>query len=167
MAKIYKRKLIFDNAVFSNFSRINKLELIYHLSSHIITTKEVVEEVKRGLNRRPALQSIIDAIDQELIALGGIEQLENISTAAGLLRRGQLGMGEISTMLLALEIDGIFITDDERATKTAIELGVDTLDAEEFRDTVTILNVLKKNKVISEQERKEIVELLKGQNFII
>lgn len=167
MAKIIKKKLIFDNAVFSNFSRIEKLDLLYHLSNHIYTTKDVLAEVNKGLNRRPGLMTILTAVDQGHIQLGGIEKMENISKAAELLKLGQLGMGEISTMLFALEIGGIFITDDERASKTAIELGIEVLDKKEFRDTVIILKLLRKNNFVSEKEYKEIVDLLRKESFII
>lgn len=46
MQNIKNEKFIFDNAVFSNFARIKRLELIFYLSNNIITTREVIKEVE-------------------------------------------------------------------------------------------------------------------------
>ena len=67
MEILINKKLVFDNAVLSNFARINKLELLSYLSKELITSKEVIEEVKKGIRKKPALFSIIELVDRNKI----------------------------------------------------------------------------------------------------
>jgi predicted nucleic acid-binding protein len=176
MKKISNRKLIFNNATFSNFARIEKLELIFNISQNIYTTREVIEEIKKGIEKRPKLQPIIDYTDKNKIQIEALKCPESIILADLIIRERRLGIGEISAMVLAKELGEIFITDDEKAIKRARLAGIETLDAEDFgfdisiknksKATLIFLEILKEQKNISQNEYDEIKETLKKESFI-
>lgn len=176
MKKLNNEKLVFNNATFSNFARIEKLELIFYISKNIYTTKEVVEEVKRGIKIKPQLQSVIDSIGKKQIKIQTLKKVNGVLMMSKLIQDGSLGLGEISAMALAKELDGIFITDEERATKKAIgesirilevdSLGLSIPNKNKFKDTVIFLEILKKQKIISQKDFNDIRDLLSKESFI-
>lgn len=175
MKKISDEKLIFDNATFSNFARIEKLELIFHISKNIYTTKEVIQEVKKGIVRKPKLSGIIDCKTSYKIKVHTLKEIENILLMSSIIKEGLLGIGEISAMMSAKELGGIFITDDEKATEKAAKENIRVLRADDwgvmvseknkFKDTVVFLEILKKQKNISQEEFDKIREMLKNESF--
>ncbi|MCK5211320.1 hypothetical protein KAJ89_01335 [Candidatus Parcubacteria bacterium] len=167
MKNLINKKLVFDNAVLSNFARINKLELLFYLSKELITTKEVIEEVKKGIRKKPTLFSIIELVNKNKISVGTLEQTESIIFMDGLIQGRVLGIGEISAMVLAREVNGLFITDDEQASKKAASIGIEIFNKHEFRDTVNFLEILLKNKQITKNDYGEIVGLLAKESFKI
>lgn len=164
MKNLKNEKLVFNNALLSNFARIKKLELIFYLSEWLYTTQEVVEEIKEGVNQKPALNHIIECIKQKKIKIVSVKEESNILLMDRLIRKRILGMGEISAMVSAKELNGIFITDDEVATKKAINLQIRILDYNEYRDTVSFLKILRYKKIISDGEYRDIKTLL-GEKF--
>lgn len=176
MKKISHEKFVFDNATFSNFARIEKLELIFYISKNIYTTKEVIEEVKKGVIKKPKLQSIIDNIDTGKIKVETLKKQQSIFMMSNLIKEGILGLGEISAMMLSQELSGIFITDDEKATEKAKKENIKILDVNElgikistknkFKDTVIFLEILKKQKIVSQTEFEEIKKFLEAEKFI-
>lgn len=166
MNDLKEQQLIFDNAVFSNFAKIGRLDLIFLLSDNIYTTQEVIEEINAGLIKRPALGAIIDLVKCGKIIIKSLETEAGIMLMDELIQEGRLGIGEISTMSVASETNGIFVTDDEAATKKAISLGISVLSKVELRDTVTILNILIHNNGVTEIEYTEIIQLLAVNNFV-
>ena len=161
------KKLIFDNAVLSNFARINKLELLFFLSQELFTTREVIEEKNKGIPKKPILSDIIALVDKNKIFVKTLTNYDNIILMNNLIKEGVLGIGEISAMLSAKELNGIFITDDEQAHKKAISIRAEILNQQEFRDTVNFLVLLLKNKCISKSNYNEIINLLSEQSFKI
>lgn len=182
MKKIHDKKFIFNNATFSNFARIEKIELIFHISKNIYTTKEVVGEFHKGIKNHTdselarKLQTIIDYVNENKIQTKTLNKTENIFLVDAIIKERRLGIGEISAMVLAKELDGIFITDDESAAKRAAkagikilkagEFGIDIVPKNKFKATLIFLEILKKQKNISQKEFDEIRELLKNENFI-
>lgn len=176
MKKFDNEKLVFNNATFSNFARIEKLELIFYISKNIYTTKEVIAEAKRGIKKKPRLQSIVDSVSRGQIKVQTLKKINNILWMNGLIQEGRLGSGEISAMALAKELGGIFITDEEKATKKAVSEGIGILEADtlglnisnknKFKDTVIFLEILKKKRIISQRDFNNIRILLSQENFI-
>lgn len=167
MNRIKNEKLIFDNAVFSNFARIKKLELIFCLSRKIFTTREVIYEIKQGISKKPSLSDVIKFTQSEKIKIATLQEESSILLMNRLMREGRLGLGEISAMALAKELNGIFITDDETATKKAIDLKIKVLSNNEFRDTVIFLIELRKKRIISDNDYKNIKKMLEQESFKI
>ena len=167
MEILINKKLVFDNAVLSNFARINKLELLFHLSKELITTKEVIEEVKKGIRKKPTLFRIIELIDRNEISIGTLERIDSIMLMDSLIQERVLGIGEISAMALAKEVNGLFITDDEQASKKAALIGIEIINKYEFRDIVNFLKTFLKYKRITKNEYNEIVWLLAKESFKI
>ena len=142
----------FDTSVLSNFARIERLELLWKFTEKIRTTRDVIEEVQKGIPKRPQLSSIIKAQTQGRIILTSSASEETILLMNDLRLEGVLGRGEISVMGVAREVGGIFVTDDERATKKAQKLKIKVLDPIEYRDTIIILKTLMKNSNIDRRE---------------
>jgi len=132
-------KFVFDNAVFSNFARIKKLELIFYLSKKVFTTREVIDEIKQGISKKPNLFDVIKFVQLGKIKIATLQEESSILLMNRLIQEGRLGLGEISAMALAEELNGVFITDDEMATKKAINLKIKVLSNDEYRDTVIFL----------------------------
>lgn len=155
----------FDTSVLSNFARIERLELLWKFTKKICTTREVIEEVQKGISKRPQLSSIIEAQKLDKIILTSSTNEETILLMDDLRSEGVLGKGEISVMGVAREVGAIFVTDDERATKKAQKLKIEVLDSGEYRDTITILKTLMQNGHIDRKEYFAIKKLLKENNF--
>lgn len=166
MNDLNKQQLIFDNSVFSNFSRIGRTDLIFLLSNNIFTTREVINEINAGLLKHPSLGTIIDLVNCKKIVLKSLETEDGIYLMGRLIEEGRFGKGEISAMTVAQEMGGIFVTDDEAATKKAISLGINVLDQIELRHTITILKILISNGHITSIEYDEIIQNLAVNNFI-
>lgn len=182
MPNLNHEKFIFDNSTFSNFTRVEKLDLIFRITKNIYTTKEVIEEINNGIRRRANLElakrlkNIIDYIDGGKIEVKTLEKPESILLMDAIINEKFLGRGEISAMILAKELGGIFITDDEKAAKKAEqenirilkaqELGINVVPKNMFKATVIFLEVLKSRKIILSKEFEEIKESLRNENFI-
>lgn len=167
MNRIKNEKFIFDNAVFSNFARIKKLELIFYLSKKIFTTREVIHEIKQGISKKPNLSDVIKFTQSGKIKITTLQEESNILLMNRLMQEGRLGLGEISAMALAKELNGVFITDDEMATKKAINLSIKVLNNNEHRDTVIFLTELRRKRIISDNECKNIKKILEQESFKI
>lgn len=181
MTNLNHEKFIFDNSTFSNFARIEKLELIFHLTKNLYTTKEVVEEINNGIRRRAGLalskklKNIINFIDSGKIEIRVLKKIKSILLMDTIINEGFLGRGEISAMVLAKELNGIFITDDEKAAKKAEQENIRILKAGELnigvapknrlKATVIFLEILKNRKIILPEEFDTIRESLKNENF--
>lgn len=163
---MHDEELFFDTTVLSNFARIERLPLLWKFSSKINTTKEVIEEIEKGIAKRPQLNTILEAHERGKIRLCSTTNEETILFMNGLRIEGVLGKGEISLIGVAKETNAIFATDDKGATNKARRLGVKTLDAKEYRSTVTILKALLKDGHVEKKEHDEIQKLLKENNFI-
>ena len=159
-------ELFFDTSVLSNFARIERLSLLWKFSRKISTTREVLEEIRKGIPKRPQLNTIIEAQAEGEIAIASTTNEKTILFMDGLRSEGILGKGEISVMGMAKEAGAIFVTDDERATKKAQNSGVKILDIKEYRATITILRILLENGHIDKNEYAIIQRLLKENNFL-
>lgn len=167
MNQLKNEKFVFDNAVLSNFARIKKLELIFYLSKKIFTTREVIDKIKQGISKKPSLFDVIKLVQLGKIKIATLQEESSILLMNRLMREGRLGLGEISAMVLAEELNGVFITDDEVAAKKAIDFKIKALSNSEHRDTVIFLIELRKKRVISNDEYKNIKKMLEQENFKI
>lgn len=166
MKNLKNEKLIFNTAVLSNFARIKKLELIFYLAQKIYTTKEVIEEVRHGIFKKPNLEDIIKYVELGKIEVVSVERTESILLMDDMIQEKILGPGEVSAIALTKELSGIFITDDEVATKKAEKLKVRILDSDEYRDTVSFLEILKQQRIITDRDYLDIKRLLGRENFV-
>ena len=165
MGILKNEKLVFDNAVLSNFSRIEKLGLIVPLSDELFVTREVIMEVEAGLPNNPKLEAIISSVQAGRFKVQSPSEESSIILLSELSAENFLGSGEISAMVLAKEIDGIFLTDDQAARSRAARLGVRVLPGEELRDTVNCLMLLKDTGQITEKDFALVKEMLANQRF--
>lgn len=157
-------ELLFDTTVLSNFARIERFHLLQKFTQKICTTKEVLEEIQKGIPKRPQLNVIIDAYKSAKINVISTTKEETILFMDSLRTGKVLGLGEISLIGIARETSAVFLTDDKMAKKKAHDYGVKILDIKE-RDTVIILSNLLKEKHIDKKEYDLIRQLLKENNF--
>ncbi|MBU6389701.1 hypothetical protein KGQ71_04275 [Patescibacteria group bacterium] len=164
---------VLDNTVLTNFSRIERLDLLTAFSGNLCITREVRQEMEAGIAgsaKKDASLSQRLAGTRELLATGVIA-VESPSSLDGLalyaeLQGGQvLGKGEISSMVLALECGGIFVTDDEKAWKESKKRGVQVFGID-YLGTKWILRDLVASSVITEQNFEELRGLLSKNRYI-
>ncbi|MCX6809577.1 MAG: hypothetical protein NTZ65_02415 [Candidatus Berkelbacteria bacterium] len=173
MKNIENETLVFDNNVLSNFARVERTNLILKLPCNLITTREVFEELQEGISSnfilKPELSEKL-AVLTEIINMGKIsikspEQIISLKLFARLEELKCLGRGEISAMVLAKELEAVFVADEKRAKNEALRQSIKIFDKAEFRDTIFILDYLKDEKIISQSELLRIKEQLRSNNF--
>ena len=105
---------VIDNTVVSNFAKVGKLKLLKILRDTIIT-KEVLEESTLGLKRGilPKVELPFEVVELKNEEIKLYEKL-HVS----------LGKGEASCIAAAKNRNGIVLSDDLDARKTAYLLGV-------------------------------------------
>lgn len=176
MKNLKNDKFIFDNVVLSNFARIEMTELIFSVSRNVYTTREIIEEVHRGIPDNSCLMKIIELADIGKIEVISPKDDKSILMMSRMLQEKRIQLGEASAIALALEKDAYFLSDDKRAKRTAVEEGARILVPEElkieiapknlFKDTVIILELLKKNGEISVEDYEKIRSMLAEESFI-
>lgn len=112
---------IFDNTVLSNFAAIGKVDLLAkHFKKNAFTTIEVMDELKRGLEK--GYYFLIPALNAAESSEGWLEILVLKSLDENLLRQELsefLHPGESSCLVLAVSRNMVFVTDDLAARKLA------------------------------------------------
>jgi predicted nucleic acid-binding protein len=116
-------------------AKINQIELLKKLFSHIMITEQVKEEVL--IEGKPGYSIIIDSISRGWIKV--LEPKENFEFKG-------LGKGENSSINLAKEKNDTLIIDDCYAIKIANSLGLSHI-----RTTTVILLAYKKNIITKKQ----------------
>jgi len=157
---------LFDANVLSNFARIGRLDLLPEVVSKIFITHEVLEELRKGCEKTPILQDVFEYRNSGFVEIVVSNNLETLLFMAELRSEGRLGIGEISLLGIAKELDYIFVSDDKLAKKQALHLGIKVLDEDNHLDTVVILKQLLENGVLEDADYEQIrVEL--GQNRFV
>lgn len=174
MKNLENETLVFDNNVLSNFARIERLDLIIGLPCNLYTTREVFEELQDGIKAysvsKPELASklsrAVEIINQGKITIQSPNTLESFELYASIESLGHFGKGEISTMVLAKEIDAFFIADEKQAKKESAKHDIKILGKKEFKDTVIILQYLNSQGTISTADFQQIKNDLKNNSFL-
>ena len=172
MRNLANEKIVIDNCVLSNFARADRLDLLLRFPCEIFTTREVYEEninSKDGncsKETKNKLLKVLNLIDSNHILIKSASEMESLVLLADLQEIRPLGIGEISCMVLAREMDAIFVTDERRATNEAKRRGIKTLDTTEHKGTKLLLNHLLENKIISPEDYKEIQNYLSTNGFV-
>ena len=106
---------VIDNTALSNFAKVGKLELLKDVLGDSIITKEVLEESTLGLKREilPKVELPFKVVELENEEIRLYEKL-----------RVSLRKGEGSCIVVAKNRNGIVLSDDLDARKTAYLLGV-------------------------------------------
>jgi predicted nucleic acid-binding protein len=160
-----KKILVFDTSVISALFHINILEKLIefkHSFGHteLILPKEVFDELK---NYKEIMK--IEHILKQIFEIYDVPAhiLKEIS-----LKKRRLGLGEVSTLALALylskqtpQLSVIAIIDDEKGRKVAEELGL------EKHGTLWLIIYLKKLKIIDKEKAKDAVMKLPIKGFYI
>jgi|GEM_PF-3272168 len=166
MGGLSSENLVFDNAVLSNFARIERLGLLLSVSNGLFVTNEVLEEVCQGQKKHPKLAVIGEFAEAGKLRVASATDLGCLALAAKLQAEKILGLGEISAMVLAKEMGGVFVTDDKQATNRAIRLGIKVPNRQEYRSTIVFIQLLKSKKTITSSEYANIKRDLAGEGYV-
>ncbi len=110
---------VLNTTVLSNFAYVDEVRVVAALSD-ICTVPEVREELRRGVEDHPYLQSALDALGNEITVTSVSETVANRETVV----REHLDPGEAQVFALADARDGRLLTDDGDARTFAKEQGV-------------------------------------------
>jgi predicted nucleic acid-binding protein len=110
---------VLNTTVLSNFAYIDQLWVVADLSG-ICTAPVVREELKRGVDNHPYLQSALDTLDDEIPVATISDTVANRETVVG----EHLDPGEAQAFALADANDGRLLTDDGDARSFAKDQGV-------------------------------------------
>lgn len=173
LVKIAEGKcLVVDNVTLSNFACIGRLDILIGMTDQgLFTSQEVIDETIRGLRRTdlPHLEKIVNCANSRLIKVETCSVIDNLLLMGRLEQIKKegvrvLGKGEVSTIPLAAELGGYFISDDKNAKLAAIDNDVPVLDTVELRDTVFILKSYRDLGEITELELIEYFDKLERYN---
>src|SRR4030095_4703028 len=97
--------LIADTTVLSNFALVQRPELLSMAGSEVITAVQVMEEIRRGVER-----GILPPCDWQWLPICTLDTPEEVQLFEHISRR--LGQGEAACLALAVQRGYTFLTDD-------------------------------------------------------
>jgi len=151
MSEIY---FIVDSSTLSNFVRagyLNLLKTIFHAG--LLTTSDVIEEIERGSEKYPELQTVLNELNLWLKVVDELTEKEQSLIRNLRITHEEFEEGADASLLAgAKERNLVLITDDEDLKKVAEQEGVEVVG------TVEILREARNRGLIrSEEELKQIV----------
>jgi predicted nucleic acid-binding protein len=102
--------LIADTTVLSNFALVQRLELLSMAGSEVITAAQVMEEIRRGVER-----GILPPGDWQWLPICTLDTPAEVQLFEHISRR--LGQGEAACLALAVQRGYTFLTDDGDARR--------------------------------------------------
>jgi predicted nucleic acid-binding protein len=102
--------LIADTTVLSNFALVQRLELLSMAGSEVITAVQVMEEIRRGVER-----GILSPCDWQWLPICTLDTPEEVQLFEHISQR--LGQGEAACLALAVQRGYTFLTDDGDARR--------------------------------------------------
>jgi predicted nucleic acid-binding protein len=154
--------LIFDNTVLSNFASAGKLEMLARLyAKGTYTTVEVLEELKRGLERGYTfLAAAVEAVEGGKAWLKILEVESAEETRLRLELDEFLHPGESSCLVFAVSRGMILATDDLAARRRASRRGV------HLTGTVGILVEMVRSDLLKLEEANGILSTMIGARYL-
>jgi len=111
---------VLNTTVLSNFAHVDEVELLFDLP-RVVTVAAVREELEDGAESHPYLTSAIAALDAGIPVFSPSDTEEETETA--LLKT--LDPGEAQALAVTEVVDGILVTDDGDARRTAKQRDVE------------------------------------------
>ncbi len=148
--------LVFDTSTLSSFARAERLSLLEALTERHrrLVTRAVLDELRRGTDRRPRLGDVevlrwlkevaVDSLE-ELIAFASYTQILGVSTR---------DVGEASTLACVEVNGGIAVLDDQVGVTAARERGV------RVRRSLALIASGVQERVMDESAAAELVDRL-------
>jgi len=102
--------LIADTTVLSNFALVQRPELLSMAGSEVITAAQVMEEIRRGVER-----GLLPLWDWQWLSICTLDTPEEVQLFEHISRR--LGQGEAACLALAIQRGYTFLTDDGDARR--------------------------------------------------
>ena len=145
---------IVDSSTLSNFARagyLNLLKTLFHAG--LLTTSDVIEEIERGSEKYPELQTVLNELNLWLKVVDELTEKEQSLIRNLRITHEEFEEGADASLLAgAKERNLVLITDDEDLKKVAEQEGVEVVG------TVEILREARNRGLIrSEEELKQIV----------
>lgn len=153
--------LVFDTCVLSCFARAGRLatlDLLTEGKGRRVTTRAVLDELRRGATDHSELAAVEDQHWLYKVAVDGLQELQYFAEyARRLVDHRNRNVGEASALAWIRVHGGIFLTDDQTAIAIAKENKVKTLR------TLSLIASGVCTKLLSEEQSSTLVdELLAG-----
>ncbi|MEW6606770.1 MAG: DUF3368 domain-containing protein [bacterium] len=148
---------ILNNTVLSNFSSVNRLDLIKFAFDEYYTSKDVVDEVSIGIKRgydflQQVRENIYPLNKNGWLRIENIRKLSDYKLYDKLLKT--VSRGEASCIVIAYQKGWIFVSDDKDARIIADSFGV------KISGTLGILKIAIDKGIISIKEADFLLDLM-------
>jgi predicted nucleic acid-binding protein len=151
----------FRHDVLSHFALIERLDVLGELLSGrpCWTTAVVRDELSRGVEEHPLLQSALDLPWLEVAALDELPEIQLFVKYSRLIGTSERDHGEASVFAIGELLGGIALTDDRFATKVARANGL------EVHGTIWLLAQLCRDGKITEAGAGNLVDMLRDSSM--
>ena len=156
MGRENKRKMIFNATPLIYLGKTSVLKKIIDVFNEIYITEAVYDEVVRKGKQIGAEEA---HIIEEYIKRGIIKVIKDSPATINFSETYQLGKGESSTILVAIEKNYIAIIDDERARKIGEKFNI------EIHGTLFLLKLLFLLKKLSGAEVEDVIRDMVNKGF--
>lgn len=121
------KPLVLDTMCLSHFALIERLDVLGDLLSggECWTTAIVKKELSEGVEAHPLLRNALDLPWLEIAALDELDEIQLFAKWSRLIGTTDRDHGEASVFAVSDRLDGIALTDDQRATKVGRANGLD------------------------------------------
>ncbi len=147
-------RFIVDSSTLSNFARagyLNLLKTIFHAG--LLTTSDVIEEIERGSEKYPELQTVLNELNLWLKVVDELTEEEQSLVRNLKITHKEFEEGaDASLLAVAKERNLVLITDDKYLKKVAEQEGVKVVGTMEILE-----EAINRELIRSAEELKQIV----------
>lgn len=120
------RAIVFDTGPLAHFAQAGLLDVLEMLvgEQHALMPMQVVEELRAGMSREPALGSALDAEWIEHYELATYREIRELARFSERLGSGKRNLGEAAVLALASSISAQAMVDDRIAYRIAQNTGI-------------------------------------------
>ena len=121
------KPLVLDTMCLSHFALIERLDVLGESLSggECWTTAIVKDELVRGAGDHPLLRNALDLPWLQVAALDEINEIQLFAKWSRLIGTSERNHGEASVFAVSELLDGVALTDDQKATKVARANGLE------------------------------------------
>lgn len=155
------KPLILDTMCLSHFALIERLDVLGELLSggECWTTAIVKDELSRGVEDHPLLRNALDLPWLQVAALDELTEIQLFAKWSRLIGTTDRDHGEASIFAVSELLDGIALTDDQKATRVARASGLDV------HGTIWLLAQLCREGKILEAGAGNLIDMLRDSGM--
>ena len=155
------KPLVLDTMCLSHFALIERLDVLGESLSggECWTTAIVKDELVRGAGDHPLLRNALDLPWLQVAALDEINEIQLFAKWSRLIGTSERDHGEASVFAVSELLDGVALTDDQKATKVARANGL------EVHGTIWLLAQLCRAGKITEAGAGNLIDMLRDSGM--